>query len=219
MMGNKIRIVIVDDHNLFREGLAAIIQQEADLEVVGLAGCVRDAVIVANQERPDIVLMDFSLPDGTGADATRQILENDPDCKIVFMTMSDNDEDMLTAIRSGAVGYLMKNMSPSKLREAIRSVMQGESALSSAMTLRLMKEFSHTKEPEPTGDPTLGKLTRREKEIFLELAAGKSNLEIAETLVISENTVKYHVHSLLDKLHLEDRKEVVSFAKEHGIKK
>lgn len=211
------RIMIVDDHNLFREGLAAIIRQEPDIEVVGMVGTVQEAVEAVRQLRPDIVLMDFILPDGTGADATRQIVQDDPDCKIVFMTMSDKDEDLLAAIRSGAVGYLMKNISPSKLVAALRSVQKGESALSRSMTLRLMKEFSQTQAPEPSLDPALGKLTPREKDVLAELATGKSNLEIAHQLFISENTVKYHVHSILDKLNLPDRKEAARFARQHGL--
>jgi DNA-binding NarL/FixJ family response regulator len=211
------RIVIVDDHVLFREGLAAIIKTEPDIEVVGLVGSVNEAVATVLMLKPDIVLMDFNLPDGTGAEATRQIIQDYPDCKVVFMTMSEKDDDLLAAIRSGAVGYLLKDMTPSKLVTALRSVQQGESALSRSMTLRVMQELSRTKEPEPAGDPALGKLTRREKEILLQLAAGKSNQEIARALFISENTVKYHVHSLLEKLNLKDRKDAAIFAREHGI--
>jgi DNA-binding NarL/FixJ family response regulator len=213
------RIIIVDDHNLFREGLAAIIRQEAGIEVVGLAGSVQEAVEKTLQLRPDVVLMDFSLPDGSGADATRKIIQEFPGCKIVFLTMSDQDEDLLAAVRSGAVGYLMKNLSPSKLVAALRSVMHGESALSRTMTLRLMEELSRTKQPEAAGDPALGKLTTREKDVLLELATDKSNQEIATQLFISENTVKYHVHSILDKLKLKDRVEAGKFAREHGVKK
>lgn len=211
------RILVVDDHNLFREGLAAIIQREADIEVVGMVGSVQEAVEAVTALKPDIILMDFGLPDGTGAEAARKIIQDQPNCKIIFLTMSDKDEDLLAAIRSGAVGYLMKNMAPSKLVAALRSVMKGESALSRAMTLRLMQAYSRTKESEPSGDPALGRLTRREIDILVELAAGKSNQEIASQLVISNNTVKYHVHSILDKLNLPDRKEAAKFAREHGI--
>jgi DNA-binding NarL/FixJ family response regulator len=213
-----IRLIIVDDHNLFREGLAAIIGQEADIEIIALVGTVHEAVDAVRTLKPDIVLMDFSLPDGTGVDATRKIMQEYPRCKVVFMTMSDREEDMLAAIRSGAVGYLMKNMTPSKLVSALRAVQQGESALSRSMTLRVMEELSRSKEPEKSGDPALGKLTQREKEILAELAANKSNQEIASQLYISANTVKYHVHSILDKLNLKDRKEAGRFAKEHGVK-
>lgn len=211
------RLIIVDDHNLFREGLAVILQQEADIEVVGLAGSVQEAVESTLKLEPDIVLMDFSLPDGSGAEAALQIVQENPGCKIIFLTMSDADEDLLAAVRSGAVGYLMKNMSPPKLVAALRSVARGESALSRAMTLRVMQELARTKASEPERDPALGKLTRREIEILAHLASGKGNQEIARELVISENTVKYHVHSILGKLDLKDRNEAAAFAREHGI--
>ena len=212
-----IRIVIVDDHALFREGLASIIKLEPDIEVSGLAGSVQEAVEVTRTLKPDIVLMDFTLPDGNGADATRMVLEEHPDCKIIFLTMSDSDENLFAAVRSGAKGYLVKNMSPSKLVTTIRSVQRGESALSRSMTLRLMEELSRTKEPERLEDAALAKLTRREMDVLRELATGITNKEIANQLYISENTVKYHVHSILGKLNLSGRGAAAKFAKEHGI--
>lgn len=211
------RIVIVDDHNLFRQGLATLLQQEADIEIAGLAGSISEAIEVVRTHKPDIVLMDFSLPDGSGADATRLILQENPACKVVFITMSEREEDLLAAVRSGAVGYLLKNMSITKLVAALRAVQAGESALSRTMTLRVMQELARSKAPELAGDPTLGKLTEREKEVLALLAGGKSNLEIAEQLFISENTVKYHVHSILEKLNLRSRKEAANFAREHGL--
>lgn len=210
------KIIIVDDHVLFREGLAAIIRSESDIQVVGQAGTVAEAIQLVTTLRPDLVLMDFSLPDGTGAEATRAILKEYPQCKIVFLTMSEEDENLFSAIRSGAKGYLLKNMRPAKLVSTLRSVEQGESALSRSMTMRLMEELARTRETPPAGDPTL---TRRELEVLRELAAGWSNQEIAERLFISENTVKYHVHSILDKLNLSDRRDAALYAKEHGLLK
>ena len=212
-----IRLVIVDDHDLFREGLASIIRLERDLEVSGLAGSMKEAVEVVRALKPDIVLMDFKLPDGNGADATRIILQEHPDCKIVFLTMSENDEDLLSAIRSGAKGYLLKNMSPSKLVTTLRSVQRGESALSRSMTLRLMDELAHTTKPKRREDSALAKLTPREMDVLRELTSGGTNKEIASRLVLSENTIKYHVHSILDKLSLPNRKAASLFAREHGI--
>lgn len=211
-----IRIIIVDDHVLFREGLASIIRQP-DIEVADLVGTMEEAVESARKLKPDIILMDFNLPDGTGADATQKIVRELPACKVVFMTMSERDEDLMAAIRSGAVGYLLKNMTPSKLVTALRAVYRGESALSRSMTLKVMKELARTKVSEPADDSRLGKLTRREKDILAEIAAGKSNQEIATHLYISENTVKYHVHSILEKLNLNDRKEIARFAHQQGI--
>jgi DNA-binding NarL/FixJ family response regulator len=213
---NHIRLVVVDDHILFREGLVAIVRSEPDIEVVGQAGTVREAIDLVGSVKPDVVLMDFGLPDGTGVEATRAILKEQPECRIVFLTMSEEDDDLIAAIRSGAKGYLLKNMQPTKLVTTIRSVHQGESALSRSMTLRLMEELTRTKEPMHTGDPTL---TRRELEVLRELASGFSNAEIADHLVVAENTVKYHVHSILDKLGLADRREAAEYARKHGLLK
>jgi DNA-binding NarL/FixJ family response regulator len=208
------KIIIVDDHILFREGLAAIIRSESDIEIIGQAGTVQEAIETVKVLKPDMVLMDFSLPDGTGADATRAILKEHPKCKIIFLTMSEQDEDLFAAIRSGAKGYLLKNMHPSKLISTLRSVQQGESALSRSMTLRLMEELARGKASSPAADPTL---TRREMEVLRELASGVSNQQIAQHLFISENTVKYHVHSILEKLNLSDRRDAAIYAREHGL--
>ena len=210
------KIIIVDDHVLFREGLAAIVRSESDFEIVGQAGTVQEAIESVRSLKPDMVLMDFGLPDGTGADATRVILKEAPECKIVFLTMSEEDEDLFAAIRSGAKGYLLKNMRPATLVSTLRSVQKGESALSRSMTLRLMEELARTREPQRPGEPTL---TRREMEVLRELASGFSNSEIAEHLFISENTVKYHVHSILEKLNLSDRRDAALYAREHRLLK
>lgn len=209
-----IRIFIVDDHILFREGLAAIIRAEQDLEVVGFAGSVKEAVETAHTVQPDIILMDFGLPDGTGAEATRQIINKNPNCKVVFLTMSEEDEDLFAAIRSGARGYLLKDMQSQKLVVALRAVQQGESALSRSMTMRVMEELSHTKKNEYPSDLTL---TRRELDVLRAIAMGLSNVDIANHLFITENTVKYHVHSILEKLNLSDRKEAAAYARKHGL--
>lgn len=210
-------MLIVDDHVLFREGLASIIRAEPDMEIAGLAGTVRDAVEMAGRIKPDIILMDFTLPDGTGAEATRLILGAHSICNIIFLTMTDEDENLFAAIRSGAKGYLLKDMHPSKLISAIRSVYKGESALSRAMTLRVMKELSHTKKADSAqASPTL---TRRELDVLQSIATGKTNQEIGKELFLSENTVKYHVHSILEKLRLKDRREAVAFARERGLVK
>jgi len=214
-MVKKMRLLIVDDHVLFREGLASIIRAEPDIEITGLAGTVRDAVEMAGRLKPDIILMDFSLPDGTGADATSQILNAHSSCGIIFLTMSEEDEDLFAAIRSGAKGYLLKDMHPSKLVTAIRSVYNGESALSRSMTLRLMKELSHTTKSDSFNvSPTL---TRRELDVLRAIATGKTNQEIGNELFLAENTVKYHVHSILEKLQLKSRRDAATYAREHGL--
>ena len=212
-----IRLLIVDDHVLFREGLAAIIRSEPDIEIVGFAGSVKEAVESAHVLKPDIILMDFGMPDGTGAEATKRILSEHQECRIIFLTMSDENEDLFAAIRSGAKGYILKNIHPSKLVASLRSVYRGESAISRSMTLRLMEELARSDVPTRPRDPKLAKLTPRELDVLRDLAAGMTNQEIAKHLFLSENTVKYHVHSILDKLELPDRREASQFAKEHGL--
>jgi DNA-binding NarL/FixJ family response regulator len=142
------------------------------------------------------------------------ILREHPECKVVFLTMSEEEETLFDAIRSGAKGYLLKNMRPSKLISTLRSVQQGESALSRAMTLRLMEELSRTQKRDHPPDSTL---THREIEVLRALASGMSNQEIADHLYITENTVKYHVHSILGKLNLTDRREAAAYARQHGF--
>jgi two-component system nitrate/nitrite response regulator NarL len=211
-----IKTIIVDDHVLFREGLASIISSDPDIEIAGMAGTVQEAVELAQSLKPGVILMDFNLPDGTGAEATRLILEDHPECKVIFLTMSEKKEDLFAAIRSGAKGYLLKNMRPQKLVAAIRSVQKGEAALSRLMTMHLMEEFSRTEAPHHTEDITI---TLREIDVLAAIAAGLSNQEISKKLYISENTVKSHVHSILEKLNLSDRKEAAEYARKHGLLK
>jgi DNA-binding NarL/FixJ family response regulator len=211
------RIIIVDDHVLFREGISSLLRSEPDFQIMGLAGSVEEAIDLAYNTKPEIILMDFTLTDGTGVDATRKILAEQPDCKIIFLTMSEEDEDLLAAIRAGAKGYLLKNMRPTKLVAALRSVYLGESAISRSMTLRLMEELAHPSLPEQPGDTPSEPLTTREVDVLRKIAGSKSNQEIAAELFISENTVKYHVHSILGKLGLKDRKEAALYAREMRI--
>lgn len=215
-----IRILIVDDHLLFREGLASIIKAEPDIEVVGLAGSVKDAIEVAHAVQPDIILMDFGLPDGTGAEATSRILREHPDCKIIMLTISEKDEDLFVAIRSGAKGYLLKDISPSKLVNALRSVYQGESAISRSMTLRLMGEMVRSRDAVTRPrDPKLARLTAKELDVLRYIASGMTNQEIGKRLYLSENTIKYHVHLILEKLELDHRREASHYALENGLDK
>jgi DNA-binding NarL/FixJ family response regulator len=211
------RIIIVDDHVLFREGIASIFRSETDFEVCGLAGSVEEAIEIARSAKPEIILMDFTLTDGTGVDATRRILAEQPGCKIIFLTMSEEDDHLLAAIRAGAKGYLLKDMRPSKLVAALRSVHQGESAISRSMTLRLMEELARSLPVEQPTNAALEPLTARELDVLRKISAGKNNLEISAELFISENTVKYHVHSILGKLGLNDRKAAAQYARENRL--
>jgi DNA-binding NarL/FixJ family response regulator len=211
------KILLVDDHVLFREGLAGLINSQPDLTVVGSADSVEDAIAKACALKPDLILMDFGLPDGTGLDATRAILEDSPHIKIVFLTMHEDDERLFEALRSGAKGYLFKNTSVNKLLSFIRGVEQGEAAITRSTASRLLDIFARTT-PLPSSPPAeLEILTPRELEILQELDTGATNREIANRLVISERTVKNHVSNILSKLNLKNRYEASRFARRHGL--
>ena len=213
------KVLIVDDHILFREGLVSLLDSQPDITVIGEAGCVQEAIAIARELEPDLILMDFGLPDGTGLDATQAILAERPDSKIVFLTVHEQDDRLFAAIRSGAKGYLLKNVPVSKLLDYLRGVERGEAAISPAMTNQILEEFARGGAARDPGPDELGELTSRELEVLRELATGASNQEIAERLVISENTVKVHVRNVLAKLDLRNRREAASYARRHGLTK
>lgn len=211
------RVLIVDDHILFREGLSGLLRSQPDIEVVGECGSVREATELALELKPQIILMDFSLPDGTGLEATRAILSELPETQIIFLTVHDNDERMISAIRSGARGYLLKNLSVNKLLASLRALEKGEAAISRIMMARVMEEFAQTAPPSNAEPSPLIGLTSREIEVLQELADSITNQEIALRLFISENTVKNHIHNILEKLNLNNRREAIEFARKHGL--
>lgn len=211
------RVLIVDDHILFREGLVGLLRTQPDLEVVGECGSVSDAVSLALDAKPHVILMDFSLPDGTGVEATRKILAQLPDTHIIFLTVHDDDERMIEAIRSGARGYLLKNLSVSKLLASLRAMERGEAAISRTMMARVLEEFAMSTPPSVQEPSPLVGLTTREIEVLQELADGITNQEIATRLYISENTVKNHIHNILEKLRLTNRREAIDFARKNGL--
>ncbi len=211
------RILIVDDHILFREGLTGLLRSQQDMEVIGECGTVHEAVELAQQLKPQVVLMDFSLPDGTGLDATRSILRDQPQTQIIFLTVHDNDERLIAAIRAGAKGYLLKNLSVNKLLASLRALERGEAAISRTAMAKIMEEFAQsTPAASSMPSPLIG-LTSREIEVLKELADGITNQEIASRLFISENTVKNHIHNILEKLTLNNRREAIEFARKNGL--
>lgn len=213
-----IRLLIVDDHVLFREGLSSLFKAQPDFDVVGEAGSVQEAIDLARSLKPDLVLMDFSLPDGTGLDATQSILSDNRRTDIVFLTMHDEDDRLAAAIRLGARGYLLKNIAVSKLLAALRGLERGEAPISRAMTTRLLEMFAKTDDNAHMQGKELDLLTEREHEIMRELLHGGTNREIADRLFISENTVKNHIHSILEKLHLSNRREIIRFAQNQRMR-
>jgi two-component system, NarL family, nitrate/nitrite response regulator NarL len=211
------RILIVDDHILFREGLAGLLRSQPDMDVIGECGSVQEAMDTARTVRPDVILMDFSLPDGTGLEATRAILAEQPNLQIIFLTVHDNDERLIAAMRAGAKGYLLKNLSVNKLLASLRALERGEAAISRTMMARILEEFAISTPPASTSPSPLIGLTSREIEVLKELADGITNQEIAARLYISENTVKNHIHNILEKLNLNNRREAIEFARKHGL--
>ena len=195
------KILIIDDQILFREGLMSLLRSTPDFDMVGCAGSVFEGSELAAVHKPDIILMDFSLPDGTGLDATRAILARLPDCKIVFLTVYEADENLFAALRLGAKGYMLKNVSSSDLLSSLRALERGEVAVSRKMMSSVINEFSQIARPLESVENPLAKLSSREMDILRELEAGASNLEIAEHLFLSVNTVKHHIRNILSKLN------------------
>lgn len=205
------KILIVDDHALFREGLASVLQADPDFEVCGQAGTLAEAVALARAIQPEMILMDYGLPDGTGAEAARTILAEVPQCRVVFVTVHMDDDELFDAVRSGAKGYLLKNVPIDTLLEHLRTIQAGGAVLSPQMTDRVLEEFGrlggeHRRQNQP--------LTPRETEILQLVARGLTNKEIADTLFIAENTVKRHVHNILKKLDVSNRRAAAKWARE-----
>lgn len=211
------RILIVDDHILFQEGLTSLISSQPDLTVVGSAASVKEAISKACLLAPDVILMDFSLPDGTGLDATREILAERPSTSIVFLTVSEDDDRLFEAIRFGAKGYLVKDIPGSQLLSYIRGLKHGEAAISPKLTAHILKEFAHMPARQEPPPAIVSQLTPRQCEILRELRHGASNRQIAATLTLSEQTVKNYISQILTRLDLENRHEAAEFARRYNI--
>ncbi len=215
-----IRVAVVDDEALVRRGLTVLLRLEPGLDVVGEAEDGAGAIELVRREHPDVVLMDIRMPGTDGLAATRALM-SDPDTmatRVIILTTFDLDEYVFGAIRAGASGFLPKDTTPEDLLTAIRVVADGDSLLAPNATRRLIAEFvRQSPVPEPTRPPGLAQLTDREIEVLRAVAHGHSNVEIADELVISYATAKSHVSSLLAKLQVRDRAQLVMLAYEHGI--
>ena len=213
-----IRILIVDDQALFREGLRTLLSVQEDFEIVGEAANGEEALRLAARLQPSVVLMDLRMPVLDGASATRRLHESLPDCKVIVLTTFDDDEYVFDGLRAGAVGYLLKDVSSEKLFEAVRAADHGEYFLQPSITAKVMAEFSRIARPAP-GRPAAQseQLSVRETEILRMVATGASNKEIADALVIAEGTVKNHLSSILAKLEARDRMQAVIKARQIGI--
>jgi DNA-binding NarL/FixJ family response regulator len=214
---DAIRVVVADDHALFRRGLEMVLESEPDIEVVAEANHGGEAVAMATEHVPDLVLMDVRMPaaDGIngGIEATQAIKDAVPNTKILMLTISDEEEDLYDAIKAGASGYLLKEISIEEVADAIRSVHAGQSLISPSMASKLLTEFATmAKKDEEKQQMPAPRLTDREMEVLTLVAQGLNNRDIAKELFISENTVKNHVRNILEKLHLHSRMEAVVYA-------
>lgn len=212
---SKVRVLLVDDQNLFRRGLVAVLASSEDVEVVGEAADGREAVEKARSLRPDIVLMDLHMPVCDGIQATQLIKAERPRTKVVVLTVSEDDTDLFRAINSGAEGYLLKNLYPDELFHFIERAMAGESPVSPAMAGRLLQEIRQPSRRQGQGQAS--DLTPREREILQLVAEGLSNAEIASRLYVVEGTVKNHLHNVLGKLQLSNRVQAAAFALRQGL--
>jgi DNA-binding NarL/FixJ family response regulator len=212
-----IRVLIADDHALFRRGLEMVLEEESDIDLVGQASDGKEAVTGAGESLPDIVLMDIRMPKISGIEACRAIKEVAPSAKIVMLTISDEEEDLFEAIRAGASGYLLKDIPLDEVAEAVRSVHGGQSLINPSMAGKLLSEFAtlakrDSEEEERVQHVAAPKLTDREMEVLKLVARGMNNRDIAKELFISENTVKNHVRNILEKLQIHSRMEAVMIA-------
>jgi NarL family two-component system response regulator LiaR len=211
----RIKVLIVDDHRVVRQGLRTFLELQDDVVVVGEAGDGVTAVDMVRQFEPDVVLMDLVMPRLDGIDATRQVKSSGSHTKVIALTSFTDDDKVFPAIQAGASSYLLKDVSPDDLVEAIRAVHRGEARLHPAIAQRLMEQVAQ--QTGPSHEAPADDLTEREREVVRLVAQGHSNSEIAQALFISDKTVKTHVSHILSKLDLQDRTQLAIYAIKHGL--
>jgi len=210
----SIKILVADDHPLFRKGIIYMLSSQPDMEVVGEANDGCEALALTKEKMPDLILMDIQMPNCNGLEATRLIMQEMPYVKIVMLTFSDDDRSLFEAIKSGARGYLLKDLEPEELADMLRGVFRGEAPISRTTASRILREFSRQRRSESMGAKDL---TSREVELLRLVASGASNQEIAVSLTITEHTVKNHLRNIMDKLHLKNRVQAAVFAVREGL--
>jgi two-component system, NarL family, response regulator LiaR len=213
-MSEKIRVMIADDHAVVRQGLTTFLELQDDIEIVAQASDGEEAARAAERTKPDVALMDLMMPRLDGIEAIARIAKASPSTRVIVLTSFADDDRIFAAIRAGAAGYLMKDVSPQDLAKAVRMVHAGEPILHPSVARRLMEEVGR---PAPDAMPPGEHLTDRELDVIRLIARGRSNKEIAQDLVLSEKTVKTHVSNILQKLHLSDRTQAALYAVRQGI--
>ncbi|MCC7104791.1 MAG: response regulator transcription factor [Chloroflexi bacterium] len=211
-----ISVVLADDHLLFRKGIQALLSARSEFQVVAEASNGTEAVERTRELRPDVVLMDIHMPLMDGLHATQEIKESRPETRVLILTVSEEDEDLFSAIRVGADGYVLKNMSPEALIERLLEVARGEAPLSPVIAGKMLRQFRRQAALDmPAG--SVASLTRREREVLTLVAQGASNKEVADRLYLTEGTVKNHLHKILDRLHLHNRVQATALAIQEGL--
>ena len=212
-----IRILLVDDHILFRKGVGAVLAAHEGLDLVGEAENGLEAIALARETQPDVILMDISMPKCDGIQAVRAIKAENPHIPIVMLTVSDDDADLFAAIKSGASGYLLKNLKPQELYDMLDRAHKGEPAITGSLAAKILMEFQSPGAGQSRARSELDALTDREIEVLECVARGETNRQIAAALVISENTVKIHLRNILEKLHLQNRIQAAVYAVREGL--
>jgi two-component system nitrate/nitrite response regulator NarL len=213
------RVLVVDDHALIREGLASLLSSQPDIEIVGKAGDGREALRLAQELQPDLVLMDVSMPVMNGLEATQRLLEALPACKVIMLTESDDEDRLFEAVQNGAMGYIVKNTAIETLIPMLRRVLRGEAALNGVMAARVLDAFRELSEQAASCplEEEIPALTAREREVLRCVADGAMDREIADQLTISLSTVKTHVRNILAKLHASSRHQAALLAVREGL--
>lgn len=212
-----IRLLVVDDHTLFREGLIALINATPLMQVVGEAGTGREAVMLAAEQHPDVILMDIMMPDHNGIQAARQILKEQPGIGIIMLTMLEDDDSLFAAMCAGARGYILKGADKNEVLTTIQAVAEGRASFGPAMALRLTNFFQLIEASPRPADVIFPELTDREREILDLIAQGLNNQEIANGLYISPKTVSNHISNIFNKLQVADRAQAIVKAREAGF--
>ena len=212
-----IRVVVADDHDLFRRGLTEVLEEEDDIDVVGHASDGREASEQAGTHKPDVVMMDLNMPGQGGIEATAYITQKWPEVKVLVLTVSEEPADLFRALGVGALGYVLKTASPSQIIDALHQVYQGWVVVSPAMAPRFMADLGNAPSKSSQASEISTQLTAREQDVLKLVARGMSNAEIAGELIVSENTVKTHVKNVLGKLQMKNRAEAAAYASRLGF--